>query len=411
LLSNAVRNWPNNPLARYNAGIAALALGKREAAAAEFLEATRVDKEGVTDAALALAQMELQQGHYNRGIEFAHRFLGQQGRVQPPEKIAAAHRLLIQCYVELGRFALAEKSLKVLKGIEGQELAFAVEWAGFQKKKNGAKGAVTALRNTGIDLSDPNHRAALNLLIANLTSLKQTQKAVAEVEAAIKVQPDSSSLHVLLGEIYLDAGDVKHAEVAYRKALELDSEEANAQLGLAILMRDRGELEPALELLRSATERSPTGNHYFLTAGVLEQLGRGNEAIDALRLAVKADPGHTAALNNLAWLLAEQGTHLDEALEVAERAMRLAGTASAYDTLGWVRYKRGEYLQAERMFKQAIQRQAHPGYFYRLGLALEQSGKTPGALEAFEKALQINSQFAQAEEARTAVARLSQGQE
>ncbi len=411
LLSNAVRNWPNNPLARYNTGIAALALGKREAAAAEFLEATRVDPDGITDASLALAQMELQQGNYPRGIEFANRYLSKTSHATPPEKVAAAHRVLIQCNVELGRFTKAERSLKILKGIKDQELAFAIELAGYQKKKNGAQEAVTALRNTGIDLSDPKNRVALNLLISNLTSLKQTQKAAEAVDAAIQVEPDSSSLYVLLGEIYLEAGDATQSEAAYQKALELNSEEANAQLGLAILMRDRGELEPALELLRSATELSPTGNHYFLAAGVLEQLGRGDEAIEALRLAVKADPGHTAALNNLAWLLAEQGTHLDEALEVAERAMRLAHTASVYDTLGWVRYKRGEYLQAERMFQQAIQRQANPGFFYRLGLVLEQSGKTQDALIAFEKALQINSQFSQADEARTAVARLSQGQE
>lgn len=411
LLSNAVRSWPNNPLARYNTGIAALALGKREAAAAEFLEATRVDNDGVTDASLALAQMELQQGNYTRGVEFAHRFLAQKGRVPTPEKVAAAHRILIQCDVELERYVLAEKSLKILRAIEGQELAFAVELAGFQKKKNGAKAAVRSLRSTGLDLTDPKNRAGLNILVSNLTALKRTAKAVEAVEAAIEAEPESASLQVLLGEVYLESGEADHAEEAYRKALELNPEEANAQLGLAILMRNRGELEPALKLLQSATALSPSANHYFLTAGVLEQLGRGDEAIEALRLAVEADPGHTAALNNLAWLLAEQGTHLDEALSVAERARRLAGTASVFDTLGWVRYKRGEYLQAERMFKQAIKRQPQPGYYYRLGLVLEKSGKTPKALEAFQKSLQISDQSSVAEEARTAVARLSQAQE
>ncbi len=126
-----------------------------------------------------------------------------------------------------------------------------------------------------------------------------------------------------------------------------------------------------------------------------------------MRQAVELSPTHIGALNNLAWILAETGEDLDEALRVSRRAGRLSQSASVFDTLGFVFLKRGDYLQAQRAFEKALAKGDDPSYRYRLGLALEGLGQREEAVAAFESALESGEDFPQAEEARGAVTRLS----
>jgi Flp pilus assembly protein TadD len=71
----------------------------------------------------------------------------------------------------------------------------------------------------------------------------------------------------------------------------------------------------------------------------------------------------------LAYLLAQRGTQLDEALSLAQRAVR-AYLNSPYflSTLGWVHCQRGELAEAESAMKKAI----------------ELYGQTPDAAESWE---------------------------
>ena len=54
----------------------------------------------------------------------------------------------------------------------------------------------------------------------------------------------------------------------------------------------------------------------------------------------EAEPNAAVAANNLAWMLADEGKDFDEALRLAQRAVRLAPQQPhVHDTLGWVYYK------------------------------------------------------------------------
>ena len=100
------------------------------------------------------------------------------------------------------------------------------------------------------------------------------------------------------------------------------------------------------------------------------------------------------AKNNLAYLYAEQGDHLDRALDLAQDAKSLMpDNPSVSDTLGWVLFKRGVPSAAISYLKEAETRTAEADASlgvirYHLALAHEASGEQAEALEAIERSLQ-----------------------
>ena len=54
------------------------------------------------------------------------------------------------------------------------------------------------------------------------------------------------NFHVVLGQIYLRRRQLKEAEEAFRKALEIDEDSAEAHDGLGVVLREQGLLEDAL---------------------------------------------------------------------------------------------------------------------------------------------------------------------
>jgi tetratricopeptide (TPR) repeat protein len=97
----------------------------------------------------------------------------------------------------------------------------------------------------------------------------------------------------------------------------------------------------------------------------------------------------------LAWHLAERGIKLDEALELAQRAMDLQPkNPDRYDTLGWIQYKRKAYAEAEAALLEAV-RLYGPGKpasdsLVRLGAVYEATERREKAVESYREALKLD---------------------
>ena len=107
-----------------------------------------------------------------------------------------------------------------------------------------------------------------------------------------------------------------------------------------------------LEAILSA---EPGNSTALLWLGIVaEAKGNRAAAIGYYRTAVASNPDEPEACNNLAYLLAESGSGLDEALKYAQRAAELAPQSPAYaDTLGWILYRQGLYPSAVKYLEQA----------------------------------------------------------
>ena len=115
---------------------------------------------------------------------------------------------------------------------------------------------------------------------------------------------------------------------------------------------------------------------------VLDGAQRKPEAKQVYEATLKLDPNNAVALNNLAFLLAETGGDLDDALTKAQRAKQLLPNLyEISDTLGWIYLKKNLADQAIDIFKDLVNKEPnHSTYHYHLGNGVLAEGRQdPGA--------------------------------
>ena len=86
-----------------------------------------------------------------------------------------------------------------------------------------------------------------------------------------------------------------------------------------------------------------------------------------------------------------QGQNLDIALSLATQAKQAVPDAgSINDTLGWIQYKKGNYVIAVGLLTDVVNKiPQNAEYHYHLGMALNGAGQKDRAKEELKKALQM----------------------
>jgi tetratricopeptide (TPR) repeat protein len=398
-----IRHWPNNPGARYLAGVAAYELGDWERAISELREAMRADSKQA-QAAQLLARIHYDRGDYQKAVDFSAAAVRRSGETRQPEDFVLATRALTQ----LGEFEKARKSAGILGDMPGYEADSVVELAHLARAEKGPQSAVDTIVNSGLDLSDVANQRVLRVLTENLLALERGEEALAELDAAIKRNPESADLHAIRGNLFLNLRRSDEAAREFETARSLDSENALALAGLGILAGNAKDFARAVELfdLAAKYDKEGTPAYAYSAAQLTLQLGDESGAMERLRVIVRENPGHAGSRNDLAWLLAESGGNLDTALSLAEDARRLDPSPDILDTLGWVLIKRGEGAAAVSVLEKAHKAQPDsPSIRYRLGTALAMAGDTDRAREMLKSALDAEG-FEEADEARRELAKL-----
>ena len=101
----------------------------------------------------------------------------------------------------------------------------------------------------------------------------------------------------------------------------------------------KGEADRAADEYRLAMHREPLARLYL--GNIFFGQGKMAEAEAEYRAALERLPGNPEVMNNLAWLLFTRQRHLEEAQDLAERAVSRAPLEPAYqDTLKAIRAAR-----------------------------------------------------------------------
>lgn len=109
----------------------------------------------------------------------------------------------------------------------------------------------------------------------------------------------------------------------------------------------------AVEPLTKRMDTTATVN--LLAGSIAENLSDADEAIADYRRALQLDPNQPVAQNNLAYLLLTKGQDLDEARQLAERAVAAApADPNYYDTLAHVYDKAGKTDRAIAAFQKVL---------------------------------------------------------
>ena len=131
--------------------------------------------------------------------------------------------------------------------------------------------------------------------------------------------------------------------------------DANEHLSRARFHEHRGSLTNAFEDYRAARDAGFESSSLCVRIGNLHRtFGRSAQAEQSYRRALELDDHNGRAYNNLAYLLAEEGRSLDEAVALARQAMILEPTnPMAMDSLGFALYRQGSFREASDVLERA----------------------------------------------------------
>jgi protein O-GlcNAc transferase len=158
--------------------------------------------------------------------------------------------------------------------------------------------------------------------------------AVAAYRAALSIAPDYAEAHNNLSHALRESGDAMGALECSYHALRLNPEYAQAWVNRGNALLDLGSDEEALQSYVKAIGLNPNDvNAHNNVGNILEKYGRSAEAAASYRRALALEPARAMLHNNLGNVLRDQG-QLDEACTHYRQAVSLdAGFAQAHSNL------------------------------------------------------------------------------
>ncbi len=185
------------------------------------------------------------------------------------------------------------------------------------------------------------------LVQANLAA-RRFARAETVAREALGRNPDQPRMVRLRAQALLKSGRIAEANKLLEDGVARQPESREFVVGLADLYADQKRTDDAIRMLEQA--RKTFGDDAALTmrmANVYEAGGRMADAEKELRRLMSEDPLNADAMNSLSYMLAENGLRLPEAVELAERAVKIEpGNPSYLDTLGWALFKQGRAKEA-----------------------------------------------------------------
>ena len=282
-------------------------------------------------------------------------------------------------------------------------------WAqlGFVRQEVGDHtGAVEALgKARALSPEDPRFEAAFVQVLFVADRVDEAETAYRE---AIRRFPESDGLNVLGAQIDFEQGQKQEALERLLGMARLEPE--NPTLTSAVVdlfQRERRFADGEAFLLEMMGKTGESELLLFQLGAMLERQKKYDEAEVAFKKVLEMNPGNSAAINYLGYMLAERGIRLEESLDYIQRAVALDPYNGAYlDSLGWVYYKLGKLDLAEENIVKAIGRLRTTGVVYdHLGDVYDRKGMRDDAIRSWRKALEQDDDELEADEVNRKIER------
>jgi len=206
-----------------------------------------------------------------------------------------------------------------------------------------------------------------------IRDMRAGRGTLAELEQDLLDHPDDPRLLLAAGTKHAERMNGSAARNYLGRALagadSLSAEEqARALVELAELENRLGNPEEAAVLAARVLHEHPDEVHPKRSLRSLahyqREAGNYQGMITTLRELIAYDPDDIGSLNIFTWSAVQTGTALEEATEVAERALELDATdPGQMDCLAAVYYERGKYADALKWIKRALVAAPDDPYF------------------------------------------------
>lgn len=376
-----VQEKPDDVVARFNLGRSLMAKGNLEEARKELLEALRQNR-SFLPARLLVAEMALPKRDFKEVLAQTNELLSAQPAHPRGRLLRAAANTGLGNYVE-ARAELTKLIKDQPKYIDAQLQMAAIDLA--QKKFKEAEDGYRGLYQPGqADIR------ALEGLVTVLMARSQPDQAMQLLNADLKKSPRPSAVRILLARVAVSTGKFDEAIAHMQEVLKERPDAPDALRMLGEIYIRKGDLAQAVPTLEKTHQLAPKDAAALLMLGnAQEQAGRKQDAMDSYRRLLELQADNPVAMNNLAFLLAETGGDLDEALKLVQRALEKIRDYPAFsDTLGWVYLKKNMHDTALQIFTTLVTKDpGNAGFQYHLGMTYLAKGDKTKARAAFTAAL------------------------
>lgn len=223
-----------------------------------------------------------------------------------------------------------------------------------------------------------------------LIEQKKYPTAIAKLESILLDVPDSDKVRFYLAAVYEESGLYELAISNFKKVIPGSQFYSESVVHAAYLLKGAHKANQALELISAAVKvKRDNPQLYAMYGSLLDDAGKYNEAIKILdeglqlfpdhaqlrfyygimhdkigkkevviremKKVIEIDPDHVQGLNYLAFTYAEVGVNLKEAEAFARKAHHLdPKDGYVLDTLGWILYKQGRFVDAIKTLEAAF---------------------------------------------------------
>lgn len=270
---------------------------------------------------------------------------------------------------------------------------------------------------------DPGSPDLLYLLGLSLYSSHRPQEAIAPLQQSVRLKPEDLKSHLILAFALTQLKRREDARAQWEAAVQIDPHSTTALDGLAKLLTATGDYSSTIALLRSA----PADENLTLDlAEAYDKAGMLGDASNVLAEALSATPSSLPLSNALVSVLVRQ-THFEDAAKFAQKSVSLHPNDTGAQILylhvlvlnddiaaakplarkllasaphdfgvlylnGVLERESGQYVAARDHLKEAVA--LNPNHYncrYNLGVVLAQLKDPRGARIQFEKALALGA--------------------
>jgi protein O-mannosyl-transferase len=254
-----------------------------------------------------------------------------------------------------------------------------------------------ALFRHALEVTESNWLAHNNLGYA-LGKRGQSDEAIRQYQAAIRLKPNYAEAHSNLGAALNNKGQIDEAIRQFQETMRLKPNVADVHSNLGAALDKKGQSDEAIRQYHEALRLKPDHAEAHNNLGAaLGKKGQVDEAIRQYQEALRLKPDYAEAHNNLGTALGRKGQS-DEAIRHYQEALHLKPNyAEAHNNLGLALGQKGQVDEAIRHYREALRLKpdladAH----YNLGAALDDKGQTDEAIRHYQAALRLKPDYAEA---------------
>jgi len=217
-------------------------------------------------------------------------------------------------------------------------------------------------------------------------------QAISEFEKIVALDPTSVEERLVLGQLYHVKNDEKGAEQQFKTALSIEPDTEEAVLNLARLYSEKGDIDHEAKVIESVPVDHRTPKMEDVLGSAYEQLKRTKDAIAAFQRAVDMEPGDANSLDALGKALLD-----DNQLDEAFKQFKALADADPENTEALVHIceiqrRQGKYEDALTTIRKA--RKGAPDDLdagYNEGLLLDVLGRFDEAAQVYQQMVDLTS--------------------